>query len=96
MLEEQMALMVSASPTSDVGTVNASEPSDGAVVVARLSPREQEILRLVAEGCRDREIAERLFLSHHTVANHVRNILGKLDVQSRAAAISLAVRGGLI
>ncbi len=91
-----MAMIVNASPASATGAVNGPETYAGAVVVARLSPREQEILRLVAEGCRDREIAERLFLSHHTVANHVRNILGKLEVQSRAAAISLAIRGGLI
>ena len=61
-----------------------------------LSPREREVLKLIAEGYRDRDIAERLFLSHHTVANHARNILGKLGVSSRAAAILLAVRGDLI
>jgi DNA-binding CsgD family transcriptional regulator len=61
-----------------------------------LSPRELDVLRLVSEGCRDREIAHRLFVSHHTVANHVRNILAKLDVQSRAAAVAHAARDGLI
>lgn len=96
MSEMQMAMIVNASPASATGAVNAPETLAGAGMVEALSPREQEVLRLVAEGCRDREIAERLFLSHHTVANHVRNILGKLNVQSRAAAISLAVRGGLI
>jgi DNA-binding CsgD family transcriptional regulator len=70
--------------------------SGQAVVVAVLSPRELEILQLIAEGYRDREIAARLYLSHHTVANHVRNILAKLDVQSRAAAIGQAIRAGLI
>jgi DNA-binding NarL/FixJ family response regulator len=83
MVEKRMSMIVNASPS-------------GAVVVARLSPREQEILGLVAEGCRDREIAERLFLSHHTVANHVRSILAKLDVNSRAAAIACAMRQQLL
>jgi DNA-binding NarL/FixJ family response regulator len=61
-----------------------------------LSTRERDVLLLVAEGCRDQEIAARLFLSHHTVANHVRNILGKLGVSSRAAAVAHAVRNGLL
>ena len=69
---------------------------DRAGVVEALSPREMEILQLIADGYRDREIAESLFLSQHTVANHVRNILGKLGVSTRAAAIGLAYRSGLI
>lgn len=64
--------------------------------VWRLTPREIEILRLIANGRRDREIADSLYLSHHTVANHVRNILGKLEAQSRAAAITRAMREGLL
>lgn len=61
-----------------------------------LTPREVEILRLVADGLRDREIAASLFLSRHTVANHVRSILAKLGVQTRAAAIMLALREDLL
>ena len=61
-----------------------------------LSARERDVLLLVAEGRRDQEIAAQLFLSHHTVANHVRNILGKLGVSSRAAAVAHAVRQGLL
>lgn len=61
---------------------------------AMLSTRERDVLRLVAEGCRDQEIAARLYLSHHTVANHVRNILAKLGVSSRAAAVAAASRHG--
>jgi DNA-binding NarL/FixJ family response regulator len=91
-----MATILNAAPASATGAVNAPEQYSGPVVVGRLSPREQEILRLVADGCRDREIAERLFLSHHTVANHVRNILAKLGAQTRAAAITRALREGLL
>ena len=91
-----MAVPMNESQASAPSAGDTQEARFGTATVEPLSAREREVLRLVAEGCRDREIAERLFLSHHTVANHIRNILGKLDVQSRAAAISLAVRGGLI
>lgn len=63
---------------------------------AALTEREVEVLRLVADGRTDREIAGALFVSHHTVANHVRNVLGKLDVRSRAAAVALAARHGML
>lgn len=69
---------------------------DLAAPTAPLSPRERDVLSLVAEGCRDQEIAARLCVSRHTVANHVRNILGKLEVSSRAAAVAVAVRLGLL
>jgi non-specific serine/threonine protein kinase len=60
-----------------------------------LTPREREVLALLAEGRSDPEIAEVLFVSQHTVGNHVVNILGKLGVPSRAAAAAYAVRHGL-
>ena len=62
----------------------------------RLSPREVDVLRLVSAGRRDREIAEELFLSRRTVTSHMTSILTKLDVPSRAAAVALAAREGLI
>lgn len=61
-----------------------------------ISPREREVLRLVAEGKSDREIAAILFLSHRTVENHVVRILAKLGVGSRAAAAAYAIREGLV
>jgi LuxR family transcriptional regulator, maltose regulon positive regulatory protein len=60
-----------------------------------LSRRELEVLGLVAQGLRNRDIAERLVLSEHTVNRHVANILRKLGLSSRAAAASLAGRHGL-
>ncbi|HWU28574.1 MAG TPA: response regulator transcription factor, partial [Microbacterium sp.] len=61
-----------------------------------LSRREREVLELVAQGCSNRGIAERLFLSERTVARHVGNILSKLDVPSRSAATAYAYAHGLV
>lgn len=61
-----------------------------------LSPRELEVLRLVAVGLSDAEIAEQLVLSPHTVHRHVANIRTKLRLPSRAAAAAHAARTGLL
>ena len=61
-----------------------------------LSPRECEVLRLVATGVTNRVIAERLVLSEKTVARHVSNILAKLGITSRAAATAWAFEHGLV
>jgi ATP/maltotriose-dependent transcriptional regulator MalT len=61
-----------------------------------LTRRQREILGLVAEGLVDRDIAQRLHLSEHTVHRHVANILTALGVPSRTAAVARALRDGLI
>jgi len=61
-----------------------------------LTPREVEVLRLVAQGLSDKEIATRLVLSRHTVHRHIHSILTKLDLPSRTAAAAYAVRHGLL
>jgi pimeloyl-ACP methyl ester carboxylesterase/DNA-binding CsgD family transcriptional regulator len=61
-----------------------------------LSVRETEVLRLVADGLSNREIASSLVLSEHTVHRHVANILRKLSQSSRAAAAAHAARAGII
>ncbi len=61
-----------------------------------LTPREQDVIRLLAEGLTNRQIAERLVVSEHTVHRHVTNILRKLSLQSRAAAAAYAVSEGLV
>lgn len=60
-----------------------------------LTPREMEVLHLVAQGETDQRIADRLYLSRRTVSSHVSNILAKLDVPSRRAAVIAAARIGL-
>jgi len=61
-----------------------------------LTPREREVLTLLTQGLTNRQLAERLVVSEHTVHRHVTNILRKLDAPSRAAAAALAARHGLI
>jgi DNA-binding NarL/FixJ family response regulator len=63
-----------------------------AVPTPRLTERELEVLRLVAQGLNNREIAKQLFISENTVKNHVRNILEKLQLHSRMEAVMYAVR----
>jgi predicted ATPase/DNA-binding CsgD family transcriptional regulator len=59
-----------------------------------LSPREREVLRLMAAGRTNQQIADELFISVRTAANHVGSILTKLEVPSRTAAVSCAIREG--
>jgi DNA-binding NarL/FixJ family response regulator len=66
------------------------------VVVSRLTPREHEVLRLLAEGSSPDEIAGSLFISPRTVATHIDHILSKLNVNSRVQAVAVAYREGLI
>jgi LuxR family maltose regulon positive regulatory protein len=69
---------------------------DGRVALPQVTAREREVLRLLAEGLTNRQIAERLVVSEHTVHRHVTNILRKLDLPSRTAAAATAVQAGLL
>ena len=62
----------------------------------RLTQRELEVLHLVARGETDQRIADQLYVSRRTINCHVANILAKLDVKSRTAAVMTAVRIGLL
>ena len=64
--------------------------------LGKLTPREHEILQLLAEGLGDEAIAERLYISPKTVRNQMVSILGKLGVDSRLQALVLAVRHGVV
>jgi DNA-binding NarL/FixJ family response regulator len=81
----------------DVARLDAAASEDGpARSVGELTPRELEVLRLVAQGLSDAEIAERLVLSQHTVHRHVANVRLKLRLPSRAAAVAYAARAGVL
>lgn len=82
----------------------ASADGDGVTADDRRDPtrfagitrRERDVLRCVAEGLRNREIAERLVVSEHTIHRHITNILRKLDLPSRTAAATYAIRAGIV
>ncbi len=63
---------------------------------ADLSPREDEVLRLVAQGATNKEIADSLFISENTVKTHLRNIMDKLHLANRSQAAAYAVKRGLV
>jgi DNA-binding CsgD family transcriptional regulator len=73
--------------------VNGSRP---AALPDELSPREVDVLRLVAQGLSNREIGTRLFISEHTAANHIRSILRKTGCANRTEATSYAHKHGLV
>jgi len=77
----------------------AEAPLQGATragALGDLTARELDVLRLVAQGLSDAEIADRLVLSPHTVHRHVANVRAKLRLPSRAAAVAYATRAGLL
>jgi DNA-binding CsgD family transcriptional regulator len=61
-----------------------------------LSPREAEVLKLIATGCSTREIAEHLTISSHTVERHITHAYGKIGARGRAEATAYALRHGLV
>jgi two-component system nitrate/nitrite response regulator NarL len=73
----------------------AGSPSESSLV-EELTPRELEVLQLLAEGLANKAIAQRLAISEHTVKFHVNAIMSKLGAQSRTAAVVRATRLGLI
>jgi DNA-binding CsgD family transcriptional regulator len=97
----QMALEVARHLGMRTLEANASDALTRARATARqgrpsdLSDRELEVLKLLAAGCANKEIAARLYITHHTVANHVKNILSKTGAANRTEAATFATRSGL-
>jgi LuxR family maltose regulon positive regulatory protein len=90
--------MLTRSPASEyvrqlldaLGEPAAVEQSAAAPLVERLSEREVQVLRLIADGATNREIADELVLTVNTVKRHISNIFGKLEVSNRVQAIARA------
>jgi DNA-binding NarL/FixJ family response regulator len=61
-----------------------------------LTRRERQVLQLVADGLANRQIGNALYVSEDTIKTHVRHILAKLDATSRANAVAIGIRAGLI
>ncbi|MBQ1080371.1 response regulator transcription factor [Nocardiopsis sp. B62] len=74
------------------GLAKQERTPKAAPALPELTPRETEVLKLLARSLNNREIGERLFITENTVKNHVRNILEKLQVHSRTEAAIYAVR----
>jgi DNA-binding NarL/FixJ family response regulator len=86
-VDAETIVAVSQIPSATNGVEELLEP---------LTPREQEVLRMLALGLANKEIAARLNISEHTVKFHVAAILGKLGAASRTEAVALGIRHGLI
>ena len=96
-LLEQMGASLDARHARELmRTLTGGARRRGLAAPSTLSAREMDVLRLVAEGAGDKAIARRLRLSEHTVHRHVSNILRKLNVSSRAAAVAQAARQRLL
>jgi len=81
---------------NEFATMSKRGASSQAVPAPKLTNREMEVLRAVARGLNNREIAKELFISENTVKNHIRNILEKLQLHSRMEAVVYAVREKLL
>lgn len=86
---------IAARVLSEFNRISAQRTAD-LKLFSELTDREIEVLKEVATGKRNREIAETLFISEKTVKNHISNILMKLQVNDRTEAAMLAARGGLV
>ncbi len=89
-------------PSKDIGAIlgrlqKAREiRTDEGQLLARLTPRELEVLQSLADGKSTAEIAASLFISPRTVRSHVKNVLAKLGVHSKLEAVTMALRYGVI
>jgi two-component system response regulator NreC len=76
--------------------LSRTSDEDENAAMSKLTPREQEVLSLLAEGKTNDEIAAELVISPHTVARHRENLMGKLGLHNRSELVKYAIRKGLI
>jgi DNA-binding CsgD family transcriptional regulator len=95
-LEAARGVLAGLGAAPDLVRVESLTRRESPADVRGLTPRELEVLRLVAAGRSNREIASELVLSEHTVARHLQNIFAKLDVSSRTAASAFAFAHDLV
>ncbi|MDX6560642.1 MAG: hypothetical protein QOD65_456 [Gaiellales bacterium] len=91
-----IALVAGGSTYIDSALVGVLARSEAVAGVPELTRRERDILRMLADGLRNEEIGNRLFISPFTVRNHVEKVMAKLDANSRTHAVATALRQALI
>jgi DNA-binding CsgD family transcriptional regulator len=96
LLEDAAALYQNAGLVYEAEAAGRALQKLRAPVATALTQREMEVLRLVARGMSEREVADKLFISPHTAHRHLSNIRLKLNVATQAAAVAAAIRVGLI
>jgi DNA-binding NarL/FixJ family response regulator len=97
-LEAAAAGLIVVHPAEVNAMFPAAEPASRSIaeLAEPLTPRESEVLQMLASGLANKEIAARLVISEHTVKFHVASILGKLGAASRTEAVALGIRRGLV
>lgn len=82
--------------SANTGDVTPTAGSSAGYGSSLLSDREKEVLSLLAQGYKSKEVAGKLTLSHHTIASHQRNVYAKLSVKNKSEAVAVAMKKGLI
>jgi DNA-binding NarL/FixJ family response regulator len=95
-LVRAVEMVAAGQPYVDPALAGVLATSDAAAKATRLTQREREILRLLADGLNNEEIGKRLFISPETVRTHVRKAMAKLDADTRTHAVATALRQSLI
>jgi len=94
--EAAMSPVMAANVLEEFRRMSLQNPLKNHEEIVSLTHREHDVINLVASGLSDKEIAENLTLSVHTVKSHIRNILSKLQVNNRREAAELARQKGLV
>lgn len=89
-------VVLSPEAVEDLLAERGTDAADLEPLIEELTPRELEVLRMAAAGLANREIAERLVISEHTIKFHISSILGKLGASSRTEAVAQGIKRGLV